>query len=52
MPLVGWNDPPKKGLALDPSSLGSHSAAQHPKICVYQAKKVNHLSLLLNQVFP
>lgn len=48
----GWNDFPKKGLALHPGSLGCHSTMQHPNIYVYQAKKLNHLSLLLNEVFP
>lgn len=32
------NDFPKKGLALDPGSLGCHSIVQDPKICVYQVR--------------
>lgn len=52
MSLVGQNDFSEEGLALDPGSLGCHSTVQHPKICIYQAKRPNNLSLLLAKVLP
>lgn len=50
--LIGWNDSPKEGLSLDPDSLGCHPTTQHPKICIYQAEKLNQLSSFLNKVLP